>query len=177
MAMASNPQPELFVLLEPLPGKNKNITRADYCEEPCPICGRHLRRNSKQIRCIKCQRKRERVRSKLPWVRKRRKNITNNDPDILLRGRWRCMMHRCYVSSDPRFHVYGAAGIRVCKPWHKFEQFKAWWNSMPAPKLNLGERVQIHRHHDDMGYGPLNCVKVSNREHSRITWERTKKCS
>lgn len=36
---------------------------------------------------------------------------------------WRTMKLRCYVEKNVSYKYYGLKGIKVCKEWHKFENF------------------------------------------------------
>ena len=64
---------------------------------------------------------------------------------------WVSMMGRCYDKDNIRYRSYGGRGIRVCRRWHKFENFIA----------DMGERPKRHnlgRKRAEEDYGPDNCI-------------------
>ena len=64
---------------------------------------------------------------------------------------WKAMMERCYYKKCNRYYCYGARGIKVCKRWHKFENFIA----------DMGERPKRHnlsRKNCEKDYSPSNCL-------------------
>jgi hypothetical protein len=63
---------------------------------------------------------------------------------------WSAMMQRCYRPNSVRYHSYGAKGIRVCKKWHKFENFLADMGERPKGKT-------LDRINGLKGYFPKNC--------------------
>ena len=64
---------------------------------------------------------------------------------------WRGMMNRCYRSSLKDYKDYGGRGIRVCKRWHKFENFLADMGEVPPNR-------SLDRYPDNDGnYEPTNC--------------------
>lgn len=70
---------------------------------------------------------------------------------------WNSMLNRCYNSNDKRFHNYGKRGIKVCKRWHKFENFYADMGNKPAGKT-------LERTDNDKGYFPNNCKWATSQE-------------
>jgi hypothetical protein len=71
---------------------------------------------------------------------------------------WHGMMNRCYMPTHMSFSNYGGRGIKVCKRWHKFENFLADMGDRPAPKLML-ERID-----NESGYSPTNCKWATRKE-------------
>lgn len=64
---------------------------------------------------------------------------------------WRAMNARCYSKKNNRYKHYGARGIRVCKRWHKFENFVA--DMGERPKRHTLSRLNCEKH-----YTPTNCI-------------------
>lgn len=64
---------------------------------------------------------------------------------------WNTMLGRCNNPRRQRFADYGARGIKVCKRWHKFENFYADMGPRPSPRHSL-DRID-----NDGNYGPSNC--------------------
>jgi len=64
---------------------------------------------------------------------------------------WSAMMARCYETKNNRYQHYGRRGIKVCKRWHRFENFIR----------DIGERPKRHtlsRKNCERDYSPSNCV-------------------
>lgn len=64
---------------------------------------------------------------------------------------WLRMMSRCYKETDSAYEDYGGRGIKVCKKWHKFENF---FKDMSTPPSSLHS---INRKNNDGSYTPSNC--------------------
>lgn len=66
---------------------------------------------------------------------------------------WQGMMQRCYYEKSARYHIYGAIGIDVYKPWHDVKTYIEW------VEANLGCKVEgmsIDRIDNSRGYYPDN---------------------
>ena len=61
------------------------------------------------------------------------------------------MLDRCEYKNNKSFQYYGAKGIKVCKRWHKFENF---YEDMGEPP----EKLTIHRIDGNKGYYKRNCI-------------------
>lgn len=75
---------------------------------------------------------------------------------------WIAMMQRCYNPNCSSFKYYGARGIKVCKRWHKFENFLA----------DMGRRPQgltIERMNNDGPYAKWNCKWATHTEQMNNT--------
>jgi hypothetical protein len=64
---------------------------------------------------------------------------------------WLAMKSRCYRRTDRFFRLYGGRGIRVCRRWHRFENFLEDMGAKPSPKHSL-DRID-----NDGDYEPGNC--------------------
>ena len=64
---------------------------------------------------------------------------------------WGHMKTRCYNLKSPKYSRYGGRGIRVCKRWHKFDNFYLDMVEKWRPGL------QIDRIDNNKGYYPSNC--------------------
>lgn len=73
------------------------------------------------------------------------------------------MLRRCYDTEFDHFKDYGGRGIKVCKRWHKFENFYADMGEPPTPKHTL------ERKNNDKGYSPSNCKWATRKEQSNNT--------
>lgn len=63
---------------------------------------------------------------------------------------WKAMMARCYNKNASNYEHYGGRGIRVCKRWHKFENFLADMRDRP-------DGMTLGRKDNDGDYCPANC--------------------
>ena len=84
---------------------------------------------------------------------------------------WRSMMKRCYYPKTRSYHCYGGRGIKVCKRWHKFENFLADMGKRPKGK-SLG------RIDHDKNYFQKNCTWATAKEQAQgrrfYRWGNTK---
>lgn len=77
-----------------------------------------------------------------------------------------CMMRRCYSLTAKDYKYYGGRGIRVCRRWHKFENFLADMGLRPLTRT-------LDREDNEGNYTPGNCrwatflQQQRNRRHRR----------
>lgn len=57
-----------------------------------------------------------------------------------LRNIHKNMMRRCYNPKDKDYKYYGARGVRVCKRWHKLENFIADMEPRESKELTLDRK-------------------------------------
>lgn len=75
---------------------------------------------------------------------------------------WRAMKARCNNPNNNRYYLYGGRGIKVCKEWELFSNFKSW-----ALCNGYSEELSIDRIDNDKGYSPENCRWILPQEQSR----------
>lgn len=73
---------------------------------------------------------------------------------------WRGMMDRCYRSSCESYKYYGAKGVRVCRRWRSYINFKADMLGTWQAGLTLNRRD------NDGSYTPANCHWATQIEQS-----------
>ena len=72
-------------------------------------------------------------------------------------GVWSSMIKRCSNKNHKDFKYYGGRGIKVCKRWHKFENF---FEDMGHPNSNLS----LDRINNNSNYSPDNCRWATQSE-------------
>lgn len=74
---------------------------------------------------------------------------------------WKSMRQRCNTPTNKAYKNYGAIGVKVCKRWDKFENFRA----------DMGERPpgrSLDRYPNNKGdYKPSNCRWATPQEQAR----------
>jgi hypothetical protein len=67
------------------------------------------------------------------------------------------MLQRCYNDNHPGYSDYGGRGIKVCKRWHKFENFLSDMGRRPPGVHGKRSKYTLDRHPDNDGnYEPDN---------------------
>src|ERR1700740_1627845 len=64
---------------------------------------------------------------------------------------WANMLQRCYNPDNGAYENYGGRGIKVCRRWHKFENFLADMGESPR-------RLTLERKDNEKGYCKANCL-------------------
>ena len=69
---------------------------------------------------------------------------------------WVNMLERAY---DPKFHVTNPTyvGVTVCKEWHSFHAFRAWWLANHRDGFSLDKDLLVAGNRE---YGPDVCIYV-----------------
>jgi len=70
---------------------------------------------------------------------------------------WSHMLTRCNNRRSEKFRSYGAKGVKVCRRWHKFENFLADMGGRPEGKT-------LGRFLDRGNYSKQNCAWMSRAE-------------
>lgn len=90
---------------------------------------------------------------------------------------WSGMIRRCERKQSPAYRRYGGRGIKVCKRWHKFENFYADMGNPPTKSHS------IDRINNDGNYCKKNCRWATSKEQAQnrrsnriITFRGESKC-
>lgn len=74
---------------------------------------------------------------------------------------WRTMLARCSNPKASGYVYYGGRGIKVCKRWHKYENFYADMGDRPSADHSL------ERNNSDADYKPSNCRWATRSEQQK----------
>lgn len=88
------------------------------------------------------------------------RTTTHGDSKTSFYRLWGNMVARCTQPSSNSYPEYGALGIKVCRRWLKYENFKA--DMWPRPK-----GLQLDRIRSSGPYSPKNCRWVTVKEQQR----------
>lgn len=75
---------------------------------------------------------------------------------------WVAMRFRCESPGKQNWKWYGGRGIRVCKEWAIFKNFRDW-----ALSHGYQDHLTIERKNNDGNYEPSNCEWITRSENSR----------
>lgn len=97
-------------------------------------------------------------------------NPTHGDAGKRIRMIWVNMMRRCTDKKDKQYPTYGGAGVKVCKKWQNYENFKLW-----ALNNGYNDELTIDRYPNKRGnYTPSNVrwatikQQQNNRTNNRL---------
>tara|TARA_X000001382_G_scaffold125759_1_gene111595 strand:- start:155 stop:958 length:804 start_codon:yes stop_codon:yes gene_type:complete len=81
---------------------------------------------------------------------------------------WRGVVRRCYDTKSPNYHLYGGAGVTLCKDWHNFQIFAKWYTNLPLYGRGLHLDKDLLNKEANM-YAPSNCTLVPQSINSLFT--------
>jgi hypothetical protein len=73
---------------------------------------------------------------------------------------WASMLQRCENPKSTNYRLYGGRGIKVCRRWHKFENFYADMGSRPRG-------LTIDRKDNDGNYTKANCRWATRKDQAQ----------
>lgn len=80
---------------------------------------------------------------------------------------WRGMKNRCECQSTTGYKDYGGRGIRLCKEWHNYANFREWAFANGYNPNAVQWECTIDRINNDGDYEPSNCRWVSMKVQSQ----------
>lgn len=91
---------------------------------------------------------------------KRKKYESHGMSNTSFYSRWKGMMRRCYNPNFSQYHDYGGRGIKVCKRWHSFLNFKEDMLD------SFAENLELDRIDNNGDYSKNNCRWVTHKVNS-----------
>lgn len=76
---------------------------------------------------------------------------------------WLGMRRRCTDPKDKSYARYGGRGIKICKAWEDFGEFRRW-----ALKNGYKDNLTIDRIDNDGNYRPKNCRWVTREQNIKF---------
>lgn len=146
---------DMGMLKESIDKRSGCINRRHCGLFKCPYCGKEyvlpIRRGTVYKCCYNCRGEvyhtHRQSKSKLYYV-------------------WQAMHQRCENPNNPKYHIYGGAGVKVCPQWKTFEGFLA------DNKDLWKEGLTIDRIDPTKGYSPENVRWVTKSQNSSETRKR-----
>jgi len=141
--------------------------RGKYLVYRCTcVCGKEVTRVADELRkkCYKnhscgCKRKRFTTHGHTKIGKIKKSYVT-----------WHGMKDRCHNPKNPKFHLYGGKGVRVCERWLNYENFFADMGDPPTPKHSI-DRIDFNGN-----YEPGNCrwasyIEQANNKSNNVVFE------
>ena len=85
---------------------------------------------------------------------------------------WTEIIRRCELKTCRGYHNYGGRGIKVCKEWHNFEDFREWslkngYIYGHNKNCDVKDKLTIERIDVNGNYDPSNCTWVAQKYQSK----------
>lgn len=94
--------------------------------------------------------------------KKNLERTTHNESKTELHKKWSGMKARVFNENNHRFHRYGGRGIKICKEWLEYENFRDW-----AKSNGYKDGLSIERVDNNGNYEPSNCKWIELVEQSK----------
>jgi hypothetical protein len=96
-------------------------------------------------------------------------NTTHGMKDTKIYSVWMSMKDRCYRPGMSNYKYYGGRGIKMCKRWIKFENFKNDMYESYLEHIKYNKNTRLDRINNNGDYCKKNCQWLTHKENCNKT--------